>query len=72
VLFADLVGYTALSERRDPGQVKHLVACCFERLVADIAAIGGRWRRSLIPQDVSQVGRPPCVSLTGLADVDGA
>ena len=42
VLFADLVGFTALSERRDPEQVKRLIDHCFERLVADIEAFGGR------------------------------
>ena len=36
VLFADLVGFTALSEDRDPEQVKRLVDRCFERLVAEI------------------------------------
>jgi class 3 adenylate cyclase/tetratricopeptide (TPR) repeat protein len=41
VVFADLVGFTALSEHRDPEQVKGLVDRCFERLVADIAAFGG-------------------------------
>ncbi len=34
VLFADLVGFTALSETRDPEQVKNLVDGCFEHLVA--------------------------------------
>ena len=34
VLFADLVGYTAMSESRDPEQVKNFVDSCFERLVA--------------------------------------
>ena len=42
VVFADLVGFTALSEHRDPEQVKQLVDGCFERLVADIVAFGGR------------------------------
>ncbi len=42
MLFADLVGFTALSERRDPEQVKRMVDRCFERLVADIEAFGGR------------------------------
>jgi class 3 adenylate cyclase/tetratricopeptide (TPR) repeat protein len=42
VVFADLVGFTALSEHRDPEQVKELVDRCFERLVADIVAFGGR------------------------------
>jgi class 3 adenylate cyclase/tetratricopeptide (TPR) repeat protein len=42
VLFADLVGFTALSEHRDPEQVKQLVDRCFECLVDDIVAFGGR------------------------------
>ena len=42
VLFADLVGFTTLSETRDPEQVKNLVDDSFERLVADIAAYGGQ------------------------------
>ncbi len=42
VLFADLVGYTALSERLDPEQVKRLIDGAFEALQADINAFGGR------------------------------
>ncbi len=42
VLFADLVGFTAMSEHLDPEQVKNLVDQCFERLAADVAAFGGR------------------------------
>ena len=42
ILFADLVGYTTLSETRDPEQVKNLVDRCFQRLAADIVAHGGR------------------------------
>ncbi|MDQ1374152.1 MAG: hypothetical protein QOJ09_1490, partial [Actinomycetota bacterium] len=42
MLFADLVGFTSLSETRDPEQVKDLVDRCFERLVADVTAFGGR------------------------------
>ena len=42
VLFADLVGFTGLSEARDPEHVKNLVDRCFERLAADITAHGGR------------------------------
>jgi len=41
VLFADLVGFTALSERRDPEEVKHLVDRAFERVGRDIIAFGG-------------------------------
>ncbi|MFN8039575.1 MAG: adenylate/guanylate cyclase domain-containing protein [Acidimicrobiales bacterium] len=42
VVFADLVGFTALSEVRDPEQVKNLVDRCFERLAADVTAFGGQ------------------------------
>src|SRR3954452_8520964 len=42
VLFADLVGFTSMAEARDPEQVKNLVDRCFERLVLDIEAFGGR------------------------------
>ncbi len=41
VLFADIVGFTKVSERLDPENVKHLVDRCFERLAADIVAFGG-------------------------------
>ena len=41
VLFADLVGFTALSEHRDPEEVKHIVDRAFERLVRDITSFGG-------------------------------
>lgn len=42
VLFADLVGFTGLAERRDPEQVKRFVDSCFEVLVDDIERYGGR------------------------------
>ncbi|MDQ1403258.1 MAG: hypothetical protein QOG03_1574 [Actinomycetota bacterium] len=42
VLFADLVGFTGLSESRDPEQVKNLVDGCFARLADDVTAFGGR------------------------------
>ncbi len=41
VLHADVVGYTALAERRDPEQVKRLIDGWFERLTADITTFGG-------------------------------
>ena len=42
VLFADIVGFTTLSETLDPERVKRLVDSWFERLVADITDFGGR------------------------------
>jgi class 3 adenylate cyclase len=42
VLFADLVGFTTLSERLDPELVKNLVDRCFDRLAEDVTAFGGQ------------------------------
>ena len=42
MLFADLVGFTTLSEARDPEEVKNLVDSCFERLVQQVNAFGGK------------------------------
>jgi class 3 adenylate cyclase len=41
VLFADIVGFTALAERLDPEEIKHVVDRAFERLARDINAFGG-------------------------------
>lgn len=41
VLFADVVGFTALAERMDPEQVKYLIDRAFERLAGDITTFGG-------------------------------
>ena len=58
VVFADLVGYTALSETRDPEQVKNLVDRCFERLVVDIAEFGGRVDKIIGDAIVALFGAP--------------
>ncbi len=42
VLFADLVGFTTLSETSDPEQVKNLVDEIFDALAKDVTAFGGR------------------------------
>ena len=42
MLFADVVGFTGYAEQRDPEHVKRLIDACFQRLVADIDAHGGR------------------------------
>lgn len=41
MLFADIVGFTSLSETLDPEEVKRLVDRCFERLARDITSYGG-------------------------------
>lgn len=58
VLFADLVGYTAMSESRDPEQVKNVVDSCFERLVSDIDAFGGRVDKIIGDAIVALFGAP--------------
>ena len=58
VLFADLVGFTSLSESRDPEQVKNLVEHCFERLAADITAHGGRVDKIMGDEVIALFGAP--------------
>ncbi len=58
VLFADLVGYTAMAEGLDPEQVKNLVDGCFERLVADVVAFGGRVDKIIGDAIVALFGAP--------------
>ncbi|WP_195210356.1 adenylate/guanylate cyclase domain-containing protein [Actinomarinicola tropica] len=58
VLFADLVGFTGLSEKRDPEQVKLLVDDCFEALVEDIRSFGGRVDKIVGDAIVALFGAP--------------
>lgn len=58
VLFADLVGYTALSEHLDPERVKRLIEGAFERLIADIVTFGGRVDKVLGDGIVALFGAP--------------
>lgn len=58
VLFADLVGFTSLSEDLDPEQVKALVDRCFARLAIDIEAFGGRVDKVIGDAIVALFGAP--------------
>lgn len=58
VLFADIVGFTTLSETMDPEEVKHLVDRCFERLARDITAFGGVVDKILGDAVVALFGAP--------------
>lgn len=58
VLFADVVGFTGLAEHRDPEEVTRLVDGLFERVVADIAAFGGRVDKILGDAVVALFGAP--------------
>src|SRR4029079_15066805 len=58
VLMADLVGYTSMAEAADPEQVKNFVDRCFQRLIADVTAFGGRLDKIVGDQIVAQFGAP--------------
>lgn len=58
VLFADLVGFTTLSESRDPEHVKNIIDTCFSRLVLDIEAFGGQVDKIVGDAIVAQFGAP--------------
>ncbi|MEJ7799437.1 MAG: adenylate/guanylate cyclase domain-containing protein [Ilumatobacter sp.] len=58
VMFADLVGFTALSEHRDPEQVKRLIEKVFAQLVADIESHGGVIDKLLGDAIVALFGAP--------------
>ena len=58
VVFADLVGFTALSERLDPEHVKNLVDRCFDRLAAEVTAFGGQVDKVVGDAIVALFGAP--------------
>ena len=58
VLFADIVGFTRLAERRDPEQVKRLIDSAFERLVEVVEAHGGVVDKVLGDAIVALFGAP--------------
>jgi class 3 adenylate cyclase/tetratricopeptide (TPR) repeat protein/ABC-type dipeptide/oligopeptide/nickel transport system ATPase subunit len=58
VLFADIVGFTGLSEARDPEQVKILVDRCFALLADDVTAFGGRVDKVVGDAIVALFGAP--------------
>ena len=58
VLFADIVGFTGLSEDRDPEQVKNLVNRCFALLADDITSFGGRVDKVIGDAIVALFGAP--------------
>ncbi len=57
-MFADIVGFTALSERLDPEQVKNLVDAVFERLAANVTEFGGRVDKVLGDGMLAMFGAP--------------
>ncbi|MDQ1438885.1 MAG: hypothetical protein QOK43_2514 [Acidimicrobiaceae bacterium] len=58
VVFADLVGFTTLSETRDPEQVKNLIDRCFSRLAEDVGTFGGQVDKIVGDAMVALFGAP--------------
>jgi class 3 adenylate cyclase/tetratricopeptide (TPR) repeat protein len=57
-LFADIVGFTGMSESQDPEQVKNLVNSAFSRLAADITNHGGRVDKTIGDALMALFGAP--------------
>jgi class 3 adenylate cyclase len=58
VLFADLVGFTTLSESADPEQIKNLVDRCFARLAVEVTTFGGQVDKVIGDALVALFGAP--------------
>ena len=58
VVFADIVGFTTLSERLDPERVKNLVDRCFDRLALDVTTFGGQVDKVIGDAMVALFGAP--------------
>jgi class 3 adenylate cyclase/tetratricopeptide (TPR) repeat protein len=58
VLFGDIVGFTGMSEHRDPEQVKNIVDRCFAALAVDIHAFGGTIDKVIGDAVVALFGAP--------------
>src|SRR5438552_14244671 len=58
VLFADVVGFTPLSEDMDPEQIKNLLDRCFEGLAADVTSHGGRLDKIVGDELMAVFGAP--------------
>ncbi|MBA2609378.1 MAG: tetratricopeptide repeat protein [Actinobacteria bacterium] len=58
MLFADIVGFTGLSEARDPEQVKNLVNSWFARLASDVTSHGGRVDKTIGDALMALFGAP--------------
>jgi class 3 adenylate cyclase/tetratricopeptide (TPR) repeat protein len=58
VVFADIVGYTALSEHLDPERLKRLIDGAFQRMIADIESFGGSLDKIIGDAVVALFGAP--------------
>ncbi len=58
ILFADLVGYTSVSETRDPELVQSTLSICFDRLSAEIKRFGGYVNKVVGDEIMALFGAP--------------
>lgn len=58
LVFADLVGFTTMSQDADPEHVKRIVDTCFEALAVDVTAYGGRVDKIVGDELVAIFGAP--------------
>ena len=58
LVFADLVGFTSMSQDADPEHVKRIVDTCFEALAVDVTAYGGRVDKIVGDELVAIFGAP--------------
>ncbi|MBI3924951.1 MAG: AAA family ATPase [Armatimonadetes bacterium] len=58
VVFADLAGFTAMSEKLDPEQVRARISACFDRLVGVIHRYGGTVEKFIGDAIVAMFGAP--------------
>ena len=58
VVFADLEGFTALAEHRDPESVKELLDSCFDRLVPVVEEHGGHVDKVIGDELMAVFGAP--------------
>ncbi|MFO7590955.1 MAG: adenylate/guanylate cyclase domain-containing protein, partial [Acidimicrobiia bacterium] len=58
LVFADLVGFTSMSQDADPEHVKRIVDTCFEALAVDVTAYGGRVDKIVGDELIAIFGAP--------------
>ena len=58
ILFADVSGFTALSEKLDPEEVRNLINACFERLVPIVKKFEGTVDKFMGDEIMALFGAP--------------
>lgn len=58
ILFADIAGFTALSEKLDPEEVRRLINACFDRLVPIVQKYGGTIDKFIGDEIMALFGAP--------------